>query len=399
MLTSPVIMEIPIEAIKLGEQVFEEGMDEDALLESIKRVGILEEPLVEKDKDGSYILRAGFHRLNAAKKLGWSTIRCKVFDYNPIQSVTLQYDTDLCRRHLSPEKIAFYRSIKNRKINALMEKFRTENPEFIEFTEEEFEIIGKLTEKEKEKLFMAIENIFEKKYADKMAELAVQITKKDDEIEKIRQQQVDIEKLQKLVSEKLAEKEKELEWKVQEKYATQSEQDLLKKEKQIEALKEEIDSLREEFDETVTRLRETSKKLDSIKREKDLFEEEKKKILEQKKMAEDLAVKFKNEAEFYKKNTEVETKKLEIKVKQQQQYLEQIVNPENIMSFLTAAKGSIKTAGEIMIKAYGLLSPQQKKKIMALKDEISDLLQVFVAFEKESTSNEEVETVEVPVEN
>lgn len=277
-----------------------------------------------------------------------------------------------------------------------MERLKTENPEFVELTEEELEIISKLTEGEKEVLFKAIENIFERKYADKITTLTMEIIQKDEEIESIKQQQVDIEKLQKLVSEKLAEKEKELEWKVQEKFATKSEQDILDREKQIKSLKSEIESLKEEYDETIERLRETSKKLEQIKREKDTFEEEKRKILEQKKMAEDLAVKFKSEAEFYRKNTEVETRKLEIKVKQQQQYLEQIVNPENITTFMNAAKGSIKTAGELMIKAYSLLNTQQKKKILAVRDEIIDMLHMFDILEKENEIPEDVETVEVP---
>ena len=64
---------ISIADIKIHKRAREEVLEIEELAESIKRFGLLNPIIV----DTNYILVAGYRRLEAAKRLGWSSIDWK----------------------------------------------------------------------------------------------------------------------------------------------------------------------------------------------------------------------------------------------------------------------------------------------------------------------------------
>jgi N6-adenosine-specific RNA methylase IME4/ParB-like chromosome segregation protein Spo0J len=82
----------------------------DAIAESMKAQGQLQ-PIVVRERPGGrgYWLIAGRHRLEAAKKLKWETIRCEVLDgLSADQAELAEIDENLIRAELTPAEMAMH---------------------------------------------------------------------------------------------------------------------------------------------------------------------------------------------------------------------------------------------------------------------------------------------------
>lgn len=92
-----------------NEGVFEPLPEEDfnRLKESIRENGIIVPIVVVEDKGnkGKYILLDGRNRYRAASELGYDLIPAEVLDVTDHSALVLQYDLELCRRHLNKDVI------------------------------------------------------------------------------------------------------------------------------------------------------------------------------------------------------------------------------------------------------------------------------------------------------
>lgn len=385
-----VIMQLPLSEI-ICEQVFEEEINLDELQNSIQQYGMVYELVVEK-KDGKYILKDGFNRYVALKRLGYQTARCKVYEFDDIRSVSLLFDLNLLRRHLTPDKVRLYQVKKKNKIREILENTKLKISENIEIgrnldlTEAELAVISKLSKEDEETFWKAMEKIYKAKIDEKSKEYEESLKEKDTIIKELKTQSVDLEKLQKMVQEKLAEKEKELELKIKQQYAAESEQDKYEYEAEISKLKEIIDEYKANISELNKNLRETTKKIDDLKKEKEQVEEEKKKLEEKEKLVDDILKKQKDEVSYY----QMQAKALESKLKRQEEFLKSFSRPETILHQLKSAKGLINSSLEVLTRVWGSIDEKSQKEIMAEVNEIRDLLQIY-----EDTMANGVETVEV----
>ena len=91
-------MKIKISDIVIGNR--RRKLDKDKvseLAESMKLVGQLEPLTITKDN----VLLAGWHRLEAAKSLGWDEIKAEVFDGNEVECELAEIDENLMRNDLT----------------------------------------------------------------------------------------------------------------------------------------------------------------------------------------------------------------------------------------------------------------------------------------------------------
>jgi ParB/RepB/Spo0J family partition protein len=80
-----------------------------ALAESMADQGLLQPIVVRPQKSGGYLLVAGLHRLEAAKKCKWKEISCTVFDdMEADQAELIEIDENLIRSDLSPAEEAMH---------------------------------------------------------------------------------------------------------------------------------------------------------------------------------------------------------------------------------------------------------------------------------------------------
>lgn len=388
-----VIMQIPLDEIVCEEQVFEEEVNLNELQNSIQQYGMVYDLVVEK-KNNMYILKDGFNRYAALKRLGYQTARCKVYEFDEVRSISLLFDLNLLRRHLQPDKIRLYQIKKKNKIREILESTKQKISESIDIgdisslnlTEEELAVISRLSKEDEETFWKAVEKIYKSKIDEKSKEYEESLKEKDTIIKELRNQSVDLEKLQKMVQEKLAEKEKELELKIKQKYAKESEQDRYEYEAEIAKLKEIIDEYKNNISELNRNLRETTKKIDDIKKEKEQLEEEKRKLEEKEKLVDDILKKQKDEVSYY----QMQAKALESKLKKQEEFLKSFSRPETILHQLKSAKGLINSSLEIFTRVWGTIDEKSKREIIAEIEEIKDLIQIY-----EDTIANGVETVEV----
>ncbi|MDI1472090.1 ParB N-terminal domain-containing protein [Thermodesulfovibrio sp. 1176] len=386
-----VIMQLPLNEIICEEQVFEEEINLDELQGSIQQYGMVYDLVVEK-KDGNYILRDGFNRYAALKRLGYQTARCKVYEFDKVRSISLLFDLNLLRRHLQPDKIRLYQIKKKNKIREILENTKQKISENIDIgsnldlTEAELAVISKLSKEDEETFWKAMEKIYKSKIDEKNREYEEALREKDAVIKELKNQSVDLEKLQKMVQEKLAEKEKELELKIKQQYAAENEQDKYEYETEISKLKEIIDEYKTNISELNKNLRETTKKIDDLKKEKERVEEEKKKLEEKEKLVDDILKKQKDEVSYY----QMQAKALESKLKRQEEFLKSFSRPETILHQLKSAKGLINSSLEVLTRVWGTIDEKSQKEIMAEVNEIRDLLQIY-----EDTMANGVESVEV----
>lgn len=385
-----VIMQIPINEIVCEEQVFEEEINLDELKNSIQQYGMVYDLVVEK-KDGKYILRDGFNRYFALKKLDYQTARCKVYEFDKVRSISLLFDLNLLRRHLQPDKIRLYQVKKKNKIREILESTKQKISESIDLSsvnlsESELAVISKLSKEDEEIFWKAVEKIYKTKIEEKSRLYEETLKEKDAIIKELKNQSVDIEKLQKMVQEKLLEKEKELELKINQKYAEENEQDRYEYEAEIAKLKEVIDEYKKNIAELNRNLRETTKKIDDIKKEKEMVEEEKRKLEEKEKLVDEILKKQKDEVNYY----QMQAKALESKMKRQEEFLKSFSRPDTILHQLKSAKGLINSSLEVLTRVWGSIDEKSQKEIFVEVNEIKDLLQIY-----EDTLTNRVETVEV----
>ncbi|WP_353684364.1 ParB N-terminal domain-containing protein [Thermodesulfovibrio sp. 3907-1M] len=392
------IMELKLDEIKVDRQVFEENIDLEALKKSIQDAGMVYNLVVEEE-NGEYYLRDGYGRYKVLKELGYDRANCIIISDN-IKAIALAYDLNLLRRHLPDERIRYYKLQKKAKIqeklNALKEKIAEKidlQSDSIDLEEDELKVIFRLSEKETEIFWNAVEKIYRKKYENEINSLISQRDEKERKIKELENKTVDIEKLQRMVQEKLAEKEKELEQKIKKQLASESEQERIAYEEEIERLKEIIESYKSDIAELNRNLIETTKIIDQLKKEKEAFEEEKRKIQEKEKIAEDFAMKYRSEIEYLKK---IEIKNLQNKIKQQEDFLKSISRPESIILQLNASKNMINSALEIVVRIYDAIPEEERKKIVKEVSEITELLKVI---EETIKNGEPVDTVEIAKQN
>ena len=118
------IVMVPTGRIQPGARLFralnEEVMTE--LMTSIRKNGILQALLVEKEQDGGYTLLAGFNRLDAARRLDLAEVPCRTVTAN--EKVAAIFDTDLIRRDLGLDE--------KEKMKGIKDKYEKENRKHME---------------------------------------------------------------------------------------------------------------------------------------------------------------------------------------------------------------------------------------------------------------------------
>jgi ParB-like chromosome segregation protein Spo0J len=99
----PDVRELPLRSIRVALRIRQ--IDGDAVLqmmESIEQQGILQPPTVRPmGNDGDYELVAGLHRLEAAQRLGWRRIACRVLRLTKAQAELVEIDENLIRSELT----------------------------------------------------------------------------------------------------------------------------------------------------------------------------------------------------------------------------------------------------------------------------------------------------------
>jgi ParB family chromosome partitioning protein len=101
------------------------------LRRSIEQNGIQEPLIVTSEGNGFYTVRSGNNRLKVAGEIGLKELPCIIIDKTSIEGAM---DTELFRRHLSPEERAKYKSLKEKKCKEIIEKEMEKRllPEFLE---------------------------------------------------------------------------------------------------------------------------------------------------------------------------------------------------------------------------------------------------------------------------
>ncbi len=106
------ILELPIDAIQVGNRVRQDLGDIEGLAGSLEEVGLLQPVVVTKDK-GGYVLVAGHRRLRAAWKAGWERVPAFLVDLDDV--LLGEYHENAFRKNLLPtEMVELYRLIKDR---------------------------------------------------------------------------------------------------------------------------------------------------------------------------------------------------------------------------------------------------------------------------------------------
>ncbi|MGH2638534.1 MAG: ParB N-terminal domain-containing protein [Rhabdochlamydiaceae bacterium] len=90
---SPVVRDIPISEIKLGDERC--LGDIENLKRSILEIGLLQPINITTDKK----LISGYHRLLAVKELGWKSIPCKLSEYDSLHMELAKLDENLIRNY------------------------------------------------------------------------------------------------------------------------------------------------------------------------------------------------------------------------------------------------------------------------------------------------------------
>lgn len=109
------MQKISIADIKIHKRAREEVLEIEELAESIKRFGLLNPIIV----DTNYILVAGYRRLEAAKRLGWSSIDANIIEIKDgISALELEIEENIQRIQFSDEEL----------LNAFKKLNRIKNP-------------------------------------------------------------------------------------------------------------------------------------------------------------------------------------------------------------------------------------------------------------------------------
>jgi ParB family chromosome partitioning protein len=97
------VLEIPLAEITVKRRIRKRLGDLGSLVNSLKRYGQLSPVIVNRD----YVLISGQRRLEAARKLGWSTIKAVVLDRDtPLEMLELEMEENVERRNFTPEELS-----------------------------------------------------------------------------------------------------------------------------------------------------------------------------------------------------------------------------------------------------------------------------------------------------
>ena len=109
------MQKISIADIKIHKRAREEVLEIEELAESIKRFGLLNPIIV----DTNYILVAGYRRLEAVKRLGWSSIDANIIEIKDgISALELEIEENIQRIQFPDEEL----------LNAFKKLNRIKNP-------------------------------------------------------------------------------------------------------------------------------------------------------------------------------------------------------------------------------------------------------------------------------
>lgn len=91
-------------AVKVGDRHRTDIGDIGALMASMRDIGTLLQPIV-LDKDLNLI--AGFRRLEAAKRLGWPTVSCRIVNGldDAVKALHAERDENTCRKDFTPSEL------------------------------------------------------------------------------------------------------------------------------------------------------------------------------------------------------------------------------------------------------------------------------------------------------
>jgi ParB-like chromosome segregation protein Spo0J len=267
---------LPIESLKVSSDSFlnplPPGEYED-LRESIAKHGVLEPLIVTSEEDGFYTVRVGNNRLRVAGEIGIKTLPCSIVDITSIEGAL---DTEIFRRHLSPEERTKYKALKEAKCEEIIRKEMEKKllPELVErykkglISRESAIEVMKLGMEEQTSLFNSLPRPAE------AVENAYGISTEDEEVAGSEEE---IARLNKILDEKNREIKELKGWKDENKEKIEENLEELKKEKSKAS-----EAVRKEFEKEIKNLMKTNEKLaDQIKAKQteiDRIEEEREKF-------------------------------------------------------------------------------------------------------------------------
>ena len=104
------VKDLPVSEIAVGKRV--RGVSEtgvQSVIASVEQLGHMADEIhVRQKRDGGLVLMAGGHRLEAAKRLGWETIRAKVWDCSEDWARLLEIDDNLAHAELDALELATF---------------------------------------------------------------------------------------------------------------------------------------------------------------------------------------------------------------------------------------------------------------------------------------------------
>ena len=96
-------MQIPVESIIVRHRLRRELGDIDGLMESLRKHGQLAPILINRRHE----LIAGFRRLEAARRLGWTAVKVEIVDsQSDTDRLELEIEENVQRRDLSQDEVA-----------------------------------------------------------------------------------------------------------------------------------------------------------------------------------------------------------------------------------------------------------------------------------------------------
>ncbi|MEM3793341.1 MAG: ParB N-terminal domain-containing protein [Candidatus Bathyarchaeia archaeon] len=360
---------LSIESIQVDSQYFGD-FDINPLINSIRTAGIIYEPVVEY-RDGRYILRDGHHRIKAAKALGMKQILCKVYEYDPLNSVYLTFDPNIVRRQLTPDELKRI-EIKKKELFAKI-KNRILAEKNIELSDADLGILTKLSEDEYNRLVSAIREAIQTEQDERIKALEDQLARKEEQIKKLGEQKVDIEKLRQEVEKKLREKEREIKERVMQEVAAETESEKLRLKQRNEELQREIEELSADLKELNRNLQETTKTIELIRKEKEDLENEKQQLQQKLSDAGTVVTKIRDELRY----RTLELKKARLQLEQQLASLRDLARPESVLRQLESARQLVQSALEILSRVFTAMDSKMKQTALTVAGEIQDIAAVI----------------------
>lgn len=96
------MMRVRVADIKVGNRVRKDPGEIGELVESMRRLGLLQPIVIDAENR----LIAGFRRLQAARELGWESIEARLVDVQDAKErVMMEVDENTIRRDFSPEEM------------------------------------------------------------------------------------------------------------------------------------------------------------------------------------------------------------------------------------------------------------------------------------------------------